>query len=425
MHIAVIGAGIVGITTAHALLDSGHRVSIVDPAHQPGRPCDGNAGWIAHTDILPLASPKAWRHLPRWLLDPLGPLAVRPGYALAIAPWIIRFIAASRPDRIERSVEAIRALNAQALPAWRRRLDGLALSHHLRERGFLSVWGHESEFLAAANVIRRQQSFGIDVEMLDRAAVRSLEPALGERAVGGAFYSAGCNVSDPRALVSDLTARARDRGVAWVEARASSIETEGDRIRIVTTAEPVSADKVVIAAGAWSKPLAACVGDVVPLDTERGYNVTLPPGTLGLSRPVAFEGEGFVTTRLDIGDRIGGAVEFAGLDAPPNLKRVDAIVNRLRTYLPELPKELPDGPRWMGFRPSIPDSLPVIGRSQNSERVLHAFGHAHHGLTQAAVTAELIVALIDGRSPPVSPGPYSAARFTGRTASQNSAAFRA
>jgi D-amino-acid dehydrogenase len=425
MHIVVIGAGIVGIATAHALLDSGHRVTIVDPAHQPGRPCDGNAGWIAHTDILPLASPKAWRHLPRWLMDPLGPLAVRPGYALAIAPWIVRFIAASRPDRIERSIEAIRALNAQALPAWRRRLDALALSHHLRERGFLSVWGHDSAFLAAAPVLRRQQSFGIEVDVLDRAALRSLEPALGERAVGGALYPAGCNVSDPKTLVSDLTARARERGIGWVEAHARAIDTAGDRPRIATTAESVSADKVVIAAGAWSKPLAACAGDMVPLDTERGYNVTLPPGTLGLSRPVAFEGEGFVTTRLDIGDRIGGAVEFAGLDAPPNHGRVDAIVSRLRTYLPELPKELPDGPRWMGFRPSIPDSLPVIGWSRNSERVIHAFGHAHQGLTQAAITAELVVAMIDGRPPPIAPSPYSAARFRGGGPSRNSAAFRA
>jgi D-amino-acid dehydrogenase len=425
MHVAVIGAGIVGIATAHALLDSGHHVTIIDPAHQPGRPCDGNAGWIAHTDILPLASPKVWRNLPRWLMDPLGPLAVRPGYAFAIAPWIVRFIAASRPDRIERSTQAIRALNAQALPAWRRRLDALALSHHLRERGFLSVWGHDSAFSAATPVLRRQQAFGIGVDVLDRAAVRSVEPALGERVAGGAFYPAGCHVSDPKALVSDLTARARQRGVAWVEARATSISTNGDRPRIATISDTLSADKVVIAAGAWSKALAACVGDAVPLDTERGYNVTLPQGTLGLSRPVAFEGEGFVTTPLDIGDRIGGAVEFAGLDAPPNHKRVDAIVNRLRTYLPALSKELPDGPRWMGFRPSIPDSLPVIGRSRNSTRIVHAFGHAHHGLTQAAITAELVAAIIDERPAPVPPGPYSAVRFRGGGPSQNSAAFRA
>src|SRR3954451_12326095 len=178
MRTAIIGAGIVGLATAHALLDEGHQVTIVDPGDQPGRPCDGNAGWIAHTDIMPLASPKIWRHLPGWLLDPLGPLAIRPSYAVQIAPWLLRFLAAAKADRIERSIAAIRALNGQALPAWRRRLDALGLSHHLRERGLLSVWSSEAAFRAAASVAARQRQFGIPVESLDRRGVTELEPAL-------------------------------------------------------------------------------------------------------------------------------------------------------------------------------------------------------------------------------------------------------
>jgi D-amino-acid dehydrogenase len=423
MRIAIIGAGIVGIASAHALLDSGHDVVLIDPALQHGRPSDGNAGWIAHTDILPLASPKVWRNLPGWLMDPLGPLAIRPSYALAVAPWIVRFIAASRPGRIERSIKAIRALNAMALPAWRRRLDALALSHHLRERGSLSVWGSEAGFRAAAATIARQQSFGINADMLDGAAVRSLEPALGGRAVGGVFYSAGCHVGDPRALVEALAATARKRGASCIEARATAIDPTGDKLRVATSGDTIEADKVVIAAGVWSKALAASAGDTVPLDTERGYNITLPGGTLGLSRPVAFEGEGFVTTPLAVGDRVGGAVEFAGLGAAADYRRVDAILKRLRAYLPGLSKELPEAPRWMGFRPSIPDSLPVIGPSRISHRIVYAFGHAHHGLTQAAITAELVAAMIDERQPSVALAPYSPARFRDGEF-RNSAAFR-
>jgi D-amino-acid dehydrogenase len=412
MHVAIVGAGIVGATTAHALLDSGHKVTIIDPGHQPGRPCDGNAGWIAHTDIMPLASPKVWQHLPAWLMDPLGPLAIRPNYIPAITPWLLRFVAAARPSRIEKSIKAIRALNAQALPAWQRRLTALGLTQHLRERGTLSVFGTKASFDAAASIVAHQRGFGIAVDALDRSELGGLEPALGDRAVAGLLYPGACHVSDPKAVVGDLVSSARDRGVDWVQGRAQAVVSAGERVEVrLPGGTNVPADTAVIAAGAWSKPLAALLGDRIPLDTERGYNLTLPPGTLGLSRPVAFEGEGFVTTPLDIGDRIGGAVEFAGLKAAPNYRRVDAIVARLRRFLPDLPDPLPDGPRWMGFRPSLPDSLPVIGPARRSDRVLYAFGHAHHGLTQAAATAELIAAMIDKRSLPVDPTPYAASRF--------------
>src|SRR3954451_22526798 len=210
MRTAIIGAGIVGLATAHALLDEGHQVTIVDPGDQPGRPCDGNAGWIAHTDLMPLASPKIWRHVPGWLLDPLGPLAIRPSYAMAIAPWLLRFLAAARPDRIERSIGAIRALNEQALPAWQRRLGALGLSHHLRERGILSVWSSGAAFKAAASIAACQRQFGIPVDTLSRRELLSLDPALGERAVAGLFYPAGRHVSDPKAVVADLAFKAAE-----------------------------------------------------------------------------------------------------------------------------------------------------------------------------------------------------------------------
>lgn len=172
----------------------------------------------------------------------------------------------------------------------------------------------------------------------------------------------------------------------------------------------VRADIAVLAAGVWSKPLAAAIGDAVPLDTERGcYNVTFPSGRLGLSTPVVFENEGFVATPLDIGDRVGGAVEFAGLNAPPDYGRVDAILARLGRFLRDL--DTSGGERWMGFRPSLPDSLPVIGRSPHTGRVIHAFGHGHYGLTQAAITAELVAGLVAGRAPPISLAPFHPGRF--------------
>ena len=167
----------------------------------------------------------------------------------------------------------------------------------------------------------------------------------------------------------------------------------------------------VIAAGAWSRPLCRLLGDDVPLDTERGYNLTLPKGSLGLSRMILFEGEGFVTTPLDIGDRLGGAVEFGGLSLPPNYKRVDAMIGRARRFLPDASFE--GGTRWMGFRPSLPDTLPVISSASSCDRIIYAFGHAHHGLTQSALTGEIVGALVSRQAAPAG---YRAVR---RAAVQN------
>jgi D-amino-acid dehydrogenase len=174
--------------------------------------------------------------------------------------------------------------------------------------------------------------------------------------------------------------------------------------------DPAVADRVVVAAGIWSRELARHLGDRIPLDTERGYNATYPKGALGLGRPIMFEGEGFVTTPLDIGDRVGGSVEFAGLGAAPNHERTSAMLARLKRFLPHFDADQP-ATRWMGFRPSIPDSLPVIGPSGRDRRIVYAFGHGHHGLTQAAVTSRLVADLIEGRTGEIDPTPYSALRF--------------
>src|SRR5690348_7741639 len=149
MRVTIIGAGVIGVSIAHALLDQGHEVTVIDRVGPASGTSRGNAGMIAHVDILPLASPKAWRHLPRWLLDPLGPLAIRPSYLPRLAPWMLRFLAASRPAQIEHGTQALSALNRLALPAWERRLDALDLSGHLRRRGFLSVWARAGDFAAA------------------------------------------------------------------------------------------------------------------------------------------------------------------------------------------------------------------------------------------------------------------------------------
>ncbi|HET6184435.1 MAG TPA: FAD-dependent oxidoreductase [Acetobacteraceae bacterium] len=411
MHVVVIGAGLVGVNTAHALLDAGHQVTLLDAEGPAAGASQGNAGMIAHVDILPLASPKVWRHLPRWLADPLGPLAIRPAYLPVLLPWLARFLRASTPARIEHGTRALAALNAAALPAWERRLNGLGLAErHLRRRGFLSVWPTEAGFRAAEPLLRRQAALGIPVARLDRSGVRALEPALGANIAAGAFYESGVHVSDPRRLTRDLFDAAQQRQARFVRASAAGLVPSETGVEVrLRAADALPADAAVLAAGAWSRPLAAALGDRIPLDTERGYNVTFPPARLGLSRPVVFEGEGFVATPLDVGDRVGGAVEFGGLQAAPNWRRVDAILGRLKKFLPDA--DVSGGERWMGFRPSIPDSLPVIGPSRVTPRVIYAFGHGHYGLTQSAVTGEIVAGLLGGREAGLDIAPFRPGRF--------------
>jgi D-amino-acid dehydrogenase len=411
MRVAIIGAGIVGLCIAHSLLDRAHEVVLVDPGGKQGRPTDGNAGWVAHTDVMPLASPKAWRNLPRWLIDPLGPLTIRPGYLPHLAPWLVRFLLASSPARIKASISAIRSINAEALPAWKNLLSSLDLSDHLREKGILSVWRHHGAFLRSQDIVERQRSFGIEVEALSAAALAELEPAL-QNVEAAVLYPDACHVSDPAVLAAELLRVALERGAVHVAAHALRIEPKDGAVHVYVdgACSEVVADQVVVSAGVWSRTLASQLGDRIPLDTERGYNATYPKGTFKIGRPIMFEGEGFVTTPLDTGDRVGGAVEFAGLEAVPNHRRTGAMVQRLTRFLPHLHPEAP-AKRWMGFRPSIPDSLPVIGPAKHDRRIVYAFGHGHYGLTQAAITSRLITDLIEQKPVGINLDPFLAQRF--------------
>jgi D-amino-acid dehydrogenase len=412
MKIAIIGAGLVGILAAHALMDDGHTVTLFDTDGLGTGTSSGNAGYIASTDILPLASPKMWRNLPLWLADPLGPLSIRPSYALAIAPWMLRFIAASAPARIEANTQALIALQGMSLAAWERRLGKLGIADkHLRRKGLLSVFTAASGLAASLPMVERQRKLGIAVETIaNSGAVRALEPALSARAVAALHYPQYVTVDDPASISRAVGEAALARGAVLQRARVVSIRPVDGGVELgLMEGTPAVSDMAVIATGAWSKPLARQLGDIIPLDTERGYNVTLPQGSLGLSRPVVYEGLGFVSTPLDTGDRIGGAVEFAGLTAAPNFARVDAMLARVRPLLPDA--RLEGGTRWMGFRPSLPDSLPVISRSSASERILYAFGHGHYGLTQAAATGELIAQLAGQKQTTIDLMPFHAARF--------------
>lgn len=410
MKIAIIGAGVVGCAIAHALLDDGHDVLILDREGPASGPSRGNAGWMAHTDILPIASPKILRQVPKFLMDPLGPLSIRPAYLPKLLPWLVRFVLAARPEAYERSIEGLAALQRLALPAWLARAQALGLTGHIHRKGGLYAFTDRAAFAQAGEIARRQAQFGITVDMITSEELRQFEPALKDRFVGASYHPDTAHISDPLELTLALFEAALARGATFEKAQIANISA-GERPALIgSDGWQRVVDRAVIAAGAWSKPLAAALGDHVPLDTERGYNVSFP-GITGLtSRPIGFEGHGFVMTPLDSGLRIGGAVEFGGLDAPPNHARTRALYDKAAGLVDGLPA-FDSGRLWMGFRPSLPDSLPVIGAASRNPNVFYAFGHGHYGMTQSTATARLVAALIAGREPAIDLEPFSPRRF--------------
>ena len=394
--IAVIGAGIVGLAVAYHLVLDGEDVKIIDRDPAGDKASFGNAGGIAVTEMVPASVPGlAWK-VPGWLLDPLGPLAVRPGHAVRLLPWLWRFAQAGRPAEMERIAGALAALNGRVYDDLVPMLARAGLAGELSRPGALTVYESRGAFERDAAEWALKRQHGVETVTLERSEIEAMEPALGKRAVCGVFTPQWGHVSDPKRIVDGLREWLRQQGVTI---------SKGEVARV----EDVAAERVVVAAGAWSGRLARQLGDRVLIESERGYNTTIPAPGVTLGREIIFAERKFVATPLACGLRIGGAAEFGGLEAAANYRRSRMLATLAGLYLPGLATE--GGTEWAGHRPTTPDSLPVIGASRRKPSVFYAFGHGHLGLTQAATTGRLVADLMAGRAPPIDLAPYGIGRF--------------
>jgi D-amino-acid dehydrogenase len=414
--VLVIGAGIVGVATALRLQSEGRDVWLIDRERVAAQASRGNAGALAFSDILPLASAGILRQAPRWLLDPLGPLTIQPSYLPRLAPWLLRFWRASRRDRLRAGTAAQAALMALSAAETPLMLAAAGAGHMLRSDGVLHLYESEAELQASQTGWQARAEHGIAFTHLHGAqSIAAFQPGLSAAIVAATFVPEWSTVSDPLQLTLELARELERLGGRIGRADAIALSSGTDGVRVVLRDGPtIVAGRVVVAAGAWSHRLARTLGERIPLETERGYNTTLPSSAFDLKRQLTFGGHGFVVTPLACGIRIGGAVEFAGLDAPPNFARSAALLAKAKRFMPGLCTE--GGTEWMGLRPSLPDTLPAIGPSATDDRVVYAFGHGHLGLTQAAATARLIADIVSGRPLPIDLVPYRPQRFgAGRT----------
>jgi D-amino-acid dehydrogenase len=409
--IAVIGAGIIGICAAAHLAEAGsNHVLVIDRTGVCEETSSGNAAAFAFSDILPLAHKGMTAQVPKWLTDPLGPLAIPPAYFLKLAPWLYRFWRAGSPANFESSLAAQASLMRLAEGDWMALMERSGTLPMLREDGALELYESDAEFQASLSGWAARDRYGISYRHLSREELPVYQPGLSDRFTAGTFVPGWKTISDPKDLGKAIWRYAEEKGANFMRGDVGLVLPSGERIAIqLRHGRTIMARRVVIAAGAWSHLLARQFGDRIPLETERGYNTTLPAGAFDIKRQLIFSAHGFVITPLATGIRIGGAVELGGIRRPPDFRRSKAMLEKAKRFLPGL--DASGGREWMGFRPSLPDSLPVIGRSKHHANVAYAFGHGHLGLTQAAATGRLIRDLVLGHTPSIDLSPFSAQRF--------------
>ncbi|PRD43883.1 amino acid dehydrogenase [Phyllobacterium phragmitis] len=409
-EIVIIGAGIIGISIAAFLAEAGHEVLVVDRTGICEETSSGNAAALAFSDILPLASKGVLAKLPGWLVDPLGPFTIRPSYLPKLAPWLYRFWRASGASAQANSLRAQTAMMQLAEAEMLSLIERAGVSNMLREDGSLELYESEAELKAAQPDWDARERADIAFWHIRGKELADYQPGLSPRFVVGGFVPDWKTVSDPKLLGQALWAHAERAGARFIKGEVGSVSASDGRTMVrLADGRVLSAGKLVVAAGAWSHQLARQFGDAIPLETERGYNTTLPVDSFDLKRQLIFSGHGFVVTPLETGIRVGGAVEFGGLRLPPNYARADAMLKKAEMFLPGL--NASGGRRWMGYRPSLPDSLPVIGRAKDLPNVFYAFGHGHLGLTQSAATGRLIRDLVSGQTPAIDLAPFNPQRF--------------
>jgi len=392
----------------------GHAVTIIDPK-PPGEGASfGNAGCFNGSSIVPMSMPGLWKDVPGWLLDPSGPLSVRWSYLPRIAPWLIRFLRSGRPDKVAAQASALRGLLQPTVELMSSLAKEAGAGNLVRHEGHLYVYRSEKGFWKDQGGWALRRENGVKLQMLDHRALREFDPALAPRFVRGIFIEENGHTVNPSRLVKRLVEQAVRNGATLIRASAHAITLDGREVRAVqTSAGEVAADCVVVAAGAHSKPLADQMGDRVMLDTERGYHLMIRDPEAKPRVPTT-EAEGkFVVNAMEEGLRLAGTVELGGLDLPPDWRRARILLESARQMLPGLAADYPEErmTRWMGFRPSMPDSLPVIGASMRSPGVLYGFGHGHVGMTAAPMTGKILAASISGENLGVDISAFSPQRF--------------
>ncbi len=412
-RVVVVGAGIVGVCCARYLQQLGRRVTLVDRLEpgDDGASSYGNAGSLSWSSCVPIATPGLLPKVPGWLLSRTGPLTIRWRHLPTLLPWLWRYVRSGTVAKVEAAARALSMLHGPALDLHRELAREAGVGDLVRGCDYLHVYRTARSDRLGDLDWRLRAEHGATVELLDGAALHAIEPDLGPGYVQAVRIRDQGFTANPSRLVRALAERFTADGGERVRAEVRGFETRGDRVqRVLTNASGVPADAVVIAAGAWSTRVTRMLGVDLPLETERGYHVTLAEPGVTLSNTVMETDGKFVATPMETGLRLAGTVELASVDAPPDYRRADAILERGRHMFPKLAPASVS--RWMGRRPSLPDGLPVIGPAPGWRNVWLAFGHAHTGMIGAPNTGRIVAGMVCGQPLNVDVAAFRAERFS-------------
>lgn len=410
--VAVVGAGIVGVCCALELQAAGHRVTLYDPKPPGTATSFGNAGIIAAGSITPYSAPDLWKSVPYMLFDPMSPLTLRWRHLPRATPWLIRFLMAGWRGSFDRITADMTPLVGAARPAH----DALIASHRIdqslvRPSGYLMVYENDAKFAVTSLHRELLAHHNVRFEVLDNHELHQLEPGLSRAFKKALFIPDGAFVTESVALTRAYADAFVGLGGAIRESTVNDFEMGPDGPQaILTDTERFAAERVVIASGAWSRALTRPLGFDVPLEAKRGYHINVPwNDETVLNRPVVVGNGQYTLCPMRDGVRVTGGVEFGGLALPPDYRRIRRLLPHARQSLPGLGDTIDR--EWMGHRPALPDSKPVIGPSPRHPGIYFAFGHGHLGLTLSAITARLVAEMVAGRAPSVPIEPFRIDRF--------------
>lgn len=411
MKIAVIGSGIVGSSTAAWLMRDGHEVIFFDPL-PAGEACSfGNAGSLSPSACLPVGMPGMWKKVPRWLLDPLGPLTVRWTYVPTVLPWLLRMLQHSTPEEVTRIATALRGLLAPIFESYAPLVEKAGAEHLIRQSGCLYVYSSRETAAQWAWGMQLRSKLGVQLRDIEQEELEHLEPDLKGRFRFGIMAPENGSTLDPSKLVKAIHQSCLADGAVSIAQRVEQLHAHNGRVNAVETTDGTrhAIDGVVVTAGAWSGQLTSQLRLRIPLETQRGYHVTVRSTNLQLRHTIMASENNLMVNPMEMGLRLAGTVEFAGLNAQPNYARADALLHQGQQLFPHL--DTSDVTQWMGHRPCLPDSLPVVDRAPRHDNVWLGFGHGHMGMCMGATTGREIAHLVAGRAPQVDLRPFSATRF--------------
>ena len=408
--ITIIGAGIVGIATACYLRRDGHEVTVVDRLPPGEYTSFGNAGILSPGSCVPIAMPGVLGKVPGYLSDPMGPLKVRWPYFPQALPWLWRFVTSTSLPQIESTADALISLLSQTFDAHRPLAQHANCSDIIRQTGYVVVYDTDQAYRNDALAWKLRRDRGVICNELDAAQIEKMVPALGRRYERAVYLPEQGYVTNPERLTKTYAKQFEQDGGVILQRDVLDIETGPDGVRaLITDAGRMEVETLVLCAGVHSGKFSAKLGDGVPLEAERGYHVTFSDPAFELPLPVCSAQNKFFVTPMEMGTRIAGQTEFAGIEAEPDYGRADVLVKHMKRMFPQIRET--ESTRWMGRRPSMPDSKPVIGRATKAANTYYAFGHGHIGLVGSAPTGRIIADLVAGRTPNIDITPFRADRF--------------